>query len=384
MFAWRIQLVGSTGKLHARVISGISLKHAISGAGYDLRQITSAERYFRYDWLTANISQQAQMIFLMKLLPYYIAGIPHQSAQLFRTYGPIQKLSKRYPVALDVNLSLSERLEALRFEPIVITIIRAGEKSGDIAVVLKQAISNLQKQIEMYRAARKGVAGGLLLFIASLAILLGVSAGTAGALDSLIEAGIIEQHNFAGLLLKGLGNYARNHLWSLFLIAAFIAGAVVRYGDSIKHLWPISAFYSYLNVLRSIRLVSVWLILERAGLSIEHDEHLLATAIGEKHALRISEQRKKGETFSDLLNCQYFSATLAECCVGISSLGVSNRIHLLEQIAQLLDMERAQLASTISRTFYIVGMVIALTAIVLILSGVLLPIYSSGLGGIRL
>ena len=384
MFAWRIQLVRDSGRLQEIVVSGINLRRSLTVAGYDLTQVVRAERCLNYDQLAVNISQQAQMIFLMKLLPYYISGIPDQSAQLFKNYAPIQKMSERHPTALDINLNLSERLEALHFNPLVVTIIRAGERGGEIAAALKQAITNLQKEIEMDREARKGVIGGVLLFIASLVILLGVSAGTSQALDSIIGAGIIEQHNFSGVLLGALGDYTRNYLWTLFLVVAFVGSLSLRYGDRLKHLWPISIFNTYLNVLRSIRLVSVWLILERAGLSIEHDEQLLATAIGKKHAERISNQRKKGETFSDLLDKQYFSTTLKECCIGMSALSVSNRISLLEQIAQLLDTERKQTATLMSRTFYIIGMVIALGTIVLILSGILLPIYSSGLGGIQL
>ena len=383
MFAWRIQLVGGGGNLQNIIVSGLNLKRALAANGYDLSRIVRAERCLNYDRLVVKVSQEAQMVFLMKLLPYYISGVPDQSAQLFKTYVPIQRMSKRYPTALDVNLSLSERLEVLRFNPIVVAIIRAGEQSGEIASVLKQATSNLQKEIEMNKKARKGIAGGLLLSVASTIILLGVSAGTSGALESVIEAGIIEQRNFAGLILEALGDYARNYLWSLLLIVAFAAGAVFRYGNYLRGLWPISMFNTYLNVLRSIRLVSVWLILERAGLSIEHDEQLLATAIGTSLASRISGQRKKGETFSDLLSSRDFSVTLEECCAGISALGSSDKIHLLEQIEQLLYTERSQFAATISRTFYIIGMLIAFAAIALILFGILFPIYASGLGGIR-
>ena len=384
MFAWRIQLTSEGGNFKEIVVAGFYLKRALAVSGYDLSRVASAERCLNHDWLATKVSQEAQMVFLMKLLPYYIADTSDQSVQLFRTYAPIQRMSQHYPMALDVNLSLSERLEVLRFNPIVVAIIRAGEQSGEIATVLKQAVSNLQKEIEMNKKARKGIVGGLLLFVASTIILLGVSAGTSGALESIIEAGIIKQRNFAGLILGALGDYTRNYLWSLLLIAGCAAGIVFRYGNYLRSLWPISVFNTYLNVLRSIRLVSVWLILERAGLSIEHDEQLLATAIGASLASRISGQRKKGETFSDLLSSQDFSATLEECCAGISALGVSDKIHLLEQIAQLLDTERSQLAATISRTFYIIGMLIALAAIALILSGILLPIYASGLGGVQL
>ncbi|MBC6413463.1 MAG: type II secretion system F family protein [Chromatiales bacterium] len=384
MFAWRIQLVGGTGKLQEVVVRGISFKHAISTAGYELAQIVGVKRCLNYDWLTTRVSAQVQMIFLMKLMPYYISGIPDQSSRLFRTYAPIKHLTRRNPLALDVNLSLSERLEALAFNPIVVAVIRAGEKSGQIAAVLKQAISSLHKEIETKRTASKGIIGGLMLLIASLVILSGVSLGTSGALTSLIEAGIIEQYNVAGLVLNAIGTYTRDYLWSLFLIVAAIVGVFLKYGDNLKQLWPISIFDRYPRVVRSIRLISVWLILERAGLSIEHDEQLLSTAIGKKHAEYISNQRQSGETFSDLLNSQYFSKTLAECCMGIAALTTSNRVHLLEQIAQLLDIERAQLATTISRTFYIIGMIITLSAIALILSGVLLPIYSSGLSGVQL
>ena len=384
MFAWRIQLVRGDGDLREIVVPGLNLKRALSAAGHDLSRVVKAERCLDYDSLAVKISQQAQMIFLMKLLPYYISGIPDQVAQLFRTYAPIQGMSKRHPTALDVNSSLSERLEALRFNPIVVAVIRAGEQSGEIAVVIKQAISNLQKEIEMAKKTRKGVVGGLLLFAASIVILLGVSAGTSGALDSVIDAGIIEQRNFAGLVLDALGNYARNYLWSLPLIMALAAAAIFRYGDYLTNLWPISVFNTYLKTLRSIRLVSVWLILERAGLNIEHDEQLLATAIGASLAARISGQRKTGETFGDLLSSQYFSSSLEECCAGISALSVSDKIHLLEEIIQLLDIERSQLAATISRTFYIIGMMVAMGAIALILSGILLPIYASGLDGVQL
>ena len=384
MFAWRIQLLRGNGSVREIVVSGLNLNRALTTAGYDLSSIVKAERCLDYDRLAAKISLESQMVFLMKLLPYYISGIPDRSAQLFRTYTPIRRMSKRDPTALDVNSSLSERLEALRFNPIVVAVIRAGEQSGEIAAVIKQAISNLQKEIEMNKKARKGIVGGLLLFVASVAILLGVSAGTSEALDSVIEAGIIEQRNFAGWILSALGDYARNYLWSLPLIAILVTGAMIRYGDYLRQLWPISVFNTYLKTLRSIRLVSVWLILERAGLNIEHDEQLLATAIGTSLATRISMQRKTGETFGDLLSSRYFSSSLEECCMNISTLGVSDKIHLLEQITQMLDIERAQLATAISRTFYIIGMVVAMTSIALILSGILLPIYASGLGGVQL
>ncbi len=384
MFAWRIQRVRGNGNLREIVVPGLNLERALTAAGYDLSGIVKARRCLDYDGLATKISLEAQMIFLMKLLPYYISGIPDQSAQLFRTYTPIRKMSKRHPTALDINYSLSERLEALRFNPIVVAVIRAGEQSGEITSVIKQAVSNLQKEMEMNKKARKGIVGGLLLFVASAVILLGVSAGTSGALDSVIEAGIIKQRNFAGLILSALGDYAHDYLWSLPLVIVLATGAVFRYGDYLRHLWPVSVFDTYLKTLRSIRLVSVWLILERAGLNIEHDEQLLATTIGTSLAMRISVQRKAGETFGDLLSSRYFSSSLKECCAGISVLGVSEKIHLLEQIAQMLDIERAQLATAISRTFYIIGMVVAMTAIALILSGILLPIYASGLEGVRL
>ena len=384
MFAWRIQLSRGNGSVREIIVPGLNLNRALTTAGYDLSGIVKAERCLNYDGLATKISLQAQMVFLMKLLPYYISGVPDRSAQLFRTYKPIRKMSKYYPTALDVNSSLSERLEALRFNPIVVAVIRAGEQSGEIAVVIKQAISNLQKEIEMNKKARKGIIGGLLLLVASVAILLGVSAGTSDALDSVIEAGIIKQRNFAGLILSVLGDYVHDYLWSLPLIAILATGAMFRYGDYLRQLWPVSIFNTYLKTLRSIRLVSVWLVLERAGLNIEHDEQLLATAIGTSLATRISLQRKTGETFGDLLSSRYFSPSLEECCAGISALGVSDKIHLLEQIAQMLDVERTQLATVISRSFYIIGMIVAMASITLILSGILLPIYASGLGGVRL
>lgn len=376
--------MGEGGNLREAIVPGLSFRRALALGGYDLNRIASARRCLNPNYSATKISQKAQMVFLMKLLPYYISGISDRSTQLFRTYVPIRKMSKRYPTALDVNLSLSDKLEALHFNPIVVAMIRAGEHSGEIATVLKQTISNLHNEIETDKRARKGIAGGLLLFVVSSVILLAVSAGTSGALDSIIEAGIVERRNFAGLILEGLGDYARNYLWSLFLIVAFMAGMVYKYDYRLMRLWPLSVFNAYLNILRSIRLVSVWLILERAGLSIEHDEQLLATAIGTSLAARISEQRKKGETFSDLLNSRDFSGTLEECCTGISTLATSDKIHLLEQIKQLLDMEIAHSAATISRTFYIIGMFIVALAIALILFGILLPIYASGLGGIHL
>jgi len=384
MVAWRIQLLRGGDDLKEMVVPGLTLQSALDAAGYDLQQVVSAQRCLDYSRFGGQLSQHKQMIFLMKLLPYYISGAPDQSAKIFKAYAPVQKLLNAYPAALDVNLSLSERLEALHFNPLVITILRAGEQSGEVAEVLRQAIANLQTDMEMNKKARKGVVGGLLLFVVSIAILFGVAAGTAGALDSIVEAGLIAERNFAGALLQGLGNYASNHLWSLFVCTALIAGLVAKFNERARAFWPFSIFTRYLNVLRSIRLVSVWLILERAGLSIEHDERLLATAIGKKPALRISQQRSKGETFSELLDSRYFSPTLEECCQSISALSTTNKISLLEQIVQLLDSERAQLAAQIARTFYMLGVMIAFAAIALILGGVLLPIYSAGLGDLQI
>lgn len=385
MFAcWKIDVVGDCGSLKEHVVSGIYFENAIADAGFRPEQVVRAQRYWNLRSFGSDTSSKNQLIFLMKLLPYYLANTPVRSENVFRTFVPIQKLIRNCPQAINANQSLSERLSMLHFNPAVLTILRAGERSGNLGQALEQAVAYLHRELEVNRGVNKGILGGLLLFAVSFIVLLGVALLSSGAVEAIIAAGIIQERNFSGSLLYLLNQYTRYYLWTLPLIAIALVVGIQRYYPQLNHFWPLSVFKDYLNILRSVRLVSAWLILEKAGLNLEQDEQLLGGAVGRSLAGDICQQRNEGETFSDLLTREYFSPTLEECCQGIASLNTASRINTLKQLSKLLDIEREQYANKIARSFYITGVAIALGAIVLILSGVLFPIYAAGLGGIRL
>ena len=384
MIAWKIYVVGEHGNLKERVVPGLHFAHAIASAGLSPSQVVKARRYWNPKSLVPKLRTKNQLIFLMKLLPYYLANAPTRSEQVFQTFAPLQNFIKKFPQIANSNQNLSERLAMLDFNPTVLTILRAGEKSGDLSRALQQAITYLHQVIEISRDTHQGIWGGLLLLAISLVVLFSVSLLSSGALDAIISAGIIEQRNFSGLVLHALDYYARHYLWTLPLAIAILASAMRRYHRSLDYLWPWSVFKSYFNILRSIRLVSVWSILEKAGLNLEQDEQLLGSAIGPARAKDICRKRNEGETFSDLLTAEYFSPTMEECCVGIASLNTASKIDMLQQLAKLLHIEREQQANKIARGFYVSGVAVALGAIVLILSGILFPIYAAGLGGVNL
>ena len=381
MFAYRLGVRGSRGDLKEIIAPGIFLARAIENSGVSSNQVLQAK--FCFDWraLTPPLTKKSQLIFLIKLLPYYISGLPAAAEKVYQEYTPVHKLALHTPEALNRNASLSERLTSLRFNPMVLALVSVGEKTGDLSKNLELSISSLQTAIEIENKARGGFVKGLALFGLSILILLGVSAATSESLNSMVAAGLIEDHNLSGHLLMGLGAYSQEWSWTLPLVICGVGAYGYYYFDKASAWWPFSLLRNYQNILRSIRLVNAWLALEKVGLVIEKEKKLLSAVLGSKIAIWLFAQLDTGRTFSELLNQSYFSRTLYECCAKIASNSNStSRAISLEQISKILVMELDDAGKTISKTFYIIGFIVGITAILLMLTGVLLPIYSTTLG----
>lgn len=122
------------------------------------------------------LSRPALIDLLVQLEQLLAAGLPLQDvlADLARGKGPGPALAGSLADAIARGSALSAALAALpgAISPVLISLIRAGETTGDLAAVLRHALRELRWQDEQAALTRR-----LLLYPAILAVVLGLTVG---------------------------------------------------------------------------------------------------------------------------------------------------------------------------------------------------------------
>lgn len=376
--AYLVRHLSDGGEILQSVCRGRTLQDAVAAAGVRRNRMISAKWTFVVpDWLD-RIPLKEQELILMRLQPLISGGRAAEVAAQLPEFAAARRRLRKKPHLLDDGLALSERLSGLGFDPGVVTLIRAGEEAGFVVEHLRGAISHLEETIKLSRQTTRGVYMGLGLMGVSLAVLLIVAASLRTPLQSLQELqSLALDFNLLTEVLLFFGWLVTEAGWFLLAFAAGAGYAAWRFWESLSRWWPLSYFRDLSNTARSLRLARIWGSLNRTGLPIEQHHDLIEAAAGRRAAAAIRAGLAAGLTFSELLVPRWFSPTLQAGCRAIGEISVRDFGERLEQLTTLLTSEKEVLARRAAGLFHVAGICIMLAVLILLLGGVLWPIYTS-------
>ena len=382
--AFQVEYINERGETSVVVCRGSALESALAGVGVGQHQVLSARPTVVLPDFFTRIAAKEQLLILMRLQPLLASGraadIPGQLSE----FPGAARILKRKTHLLDDGLNLSERLDGLGFDAGVVTLIRAGEQSGRVTDNLRDAVEHLSASIKLAQQTSRSVWMGATLFLVAIFALLAVSTALYQPLIALQNISHLQlKINPLSEILLALGWFMQNMGWVLAPILAGAGYAAFRYWGRLSMFWPLSCFRQMQNTSRSLRLAMIWKSLLRAGSPIEKNQELVSAAVGRPAAESIFAGLREGRTFGNLLIDSWFSPTLNIGCQRLMDSSPAEAGKSLEQLINLLASEKDLYSRRAARVFYIAGVVIAVITLVLLLGGILFPIYSSGLGVAR-
>lgn len=360
---------------------GSSLEAAIADAGIGLHQVLSAKPVLALPAIFTRIAAKEQLLVLMRLQPLLAAGRATEIPEQLSAFPAVARVLRRKPHLLDDGLNLSTRLEGLGFDAGAVTMIRAGEESGQVAENLRSAVEYLSASVKLAQQTSRSAYAGGAIFAAAVVALLAVSASLHQPLTDLQNLSYLSLDlNVLSETLLALGWFVINMGWLLvpLIVAAGIAG--YRHWEKISVFWPLSNFRAVQNTSRSLRLAMIWESLLAAGCPIEKNPALVTAAVGKGAAQEIFAGLQEGRTFSDLLTNRWFSPALVLGCQRLADTSPGDYKRSLNQLASLLVSEKDLFSRRAARVFYLSGVGIGGFALALLVGGILFPVYSSGMG----
>ncbi len=209
-----------------------------------------------------SVSQKEKIFFTKQLSLMLKSGVPLLDAVGIlseQSKGSLQKITMELKDALKGGSSFAEALQRYPkiFPPIYIQLVRAGEASGKLEVILDRLTSYLEKQ----DALRRRVKGALTYPLIQLLVVLGV---VVVLLTYIVPqfAPIFEQNEgrlpFVTTVVLGLSDFIRSYYWILILVIVLMViaiqvwkrtpGGAYQY-DKLKLKIPVIGYFARTNAI---------------------------------------------------------------------------------------------------------------------------------------
>lgn len=375
--------IGKSGKIEKQSVSAMSAEEAIDGCSFEKEKVVKVNK----DLLFAlkELIKFKPKIDNQILLLSSLAAISESGQNVRSVIFTMLKTYKREFEVTDVTkfeqiYKLSDILRELNFENSSITLVAAGEKSGNIAEMLNTAAQTLQDQQELKKRANQGLKGSLIMatFALLLLIILPLSLGQ-------VIADIIAQPDM---------RIATNPITDFFLFVSYL----------LKNFWPlimgliITAIYFKSIIWKNIRPLflfnQVW-ELQKINRSIDFLSSyrpFLMSGIDSLTTMAILSENSKGETK------QIFTTMAKELKSGVSistAIDNENFVQLLRigfgsfertteksQIKIIKSLERSLVninevySTKISVFIKTMAMILTGMMVVMLFIGVILPLQS--------
>lgn len=382
-----LSILDSDGSVKKITINSLTKEEAIQKSGYSDDRIVSVKRNF-FGSVVRQFSNKppeldAQAVFLQVLAGLISSGRPAYEAvnSLLRSMG---KRINSSNVDLKDQLEISKILQELKFDESAIVLAQVGEESGRLSDLLGVAAQNIMKRLGASSEMRKGMAMGLIYFIIGVLMLTVFPLYIVPQMQRLISH---PKSNFTSnavtdLLLSLYEIYTT--LYPVFIITAAVIFLLRgKIWLAIRAQPVISLIYDYQRTSRGLTFLQAFRPLYEAGVVTERAIQLLRDrASGEIYKIynEMYQGILSGGDISSLLDTDHWPLVIRQGFIGFASLDHKQRVPVIDQLIQSLDLDRTAISRSIGKILNLMGLVTILSGIYLIAQGFYIPIVSMSVG----
>jgi len=317
-----------------------------------------------------------QALFLSSLSSLVVAG---QSL----TEG-VQRLLTQIPSirpdahVLRSALTASAIAKALRFEPQVVMLTRAGEESGDLVNTLAAGAEHLIRDEELRAEMRKHLVPGFILLGLGGAYMIGVPLGFGWLLqDILSEPGLQLDINPATTLVLALHDLYVSK-WFVLLAAGVLGYTFrARLWDRLRRLPGLRFVWEFQRLKRGILFLTAYQPLYHAGVS-----PAVALAVLRRQGRNadapaldaIAKRIRRGHMLSASLQTDDWPRVLRSGLAGFESMTSEAQRRVLANTVKIMRTQEDVYARRVAASMYALGITLAVLALFLMFAGVILPL----------
>ena len=384
MSQWMVKYWGRNGA-ETVAVNAPSSAVAVRLTGLPPARIVRVERQWAKLWSatvwTPKPSQRVQLLFLVRACAMYSGTGRVHAGELIDEFGALKRLARSRPQVRRADLELSDRIRGLNFDDVLVSLVRAGERTGGLAASLRVAVDYLKMSERIRGATSSQFVLAFLLFGASCLTFFAMPVMLSGALQSLINVRAVQIELTAATHLMLWMDAVLRAYWPLVcggMAAALGAAWMMR--ERLRRL-RLFAFANRLQrIKRSARLMMVWMPYQIAGLVLEKETALLKRILGENAAAKILPRLGEGESLGDVLDRRWFSETLVQVGRGLSGAYTEDFKRIGAVALEALTEERQMFTRRLATLLYFGGALATMGVVALVAFGLIFPILGATTG----
>lgn len=378
-----VSAVSKSGKIERQNVSAINAEEAIDLCKFEKQKVVKVQK----DWLYSikKLIRFKPKIDNQILLLSSLSAISESGQNLRSVLFSMLKTYKREYEVTDISkfeeiYKLSDILRELNFNDSVITLISAGEKSGDMSAMLDTAAQTLQDQQEMQKRANQGLKGSLIMMTFALILLITLPLTLGDVIAEIINQPDmhIATNSITDFFL--FMSYALREYWPIIIMiiimTMYFRGIIwlkLRPLPLFKQVWELQKINRSINFLSSYRPFTL------AGIdSLTTMRILSENAQGETQKVftKMASDLKSGVSISTAIDNENFVQLLR---IGFGSF---ERTTEKSQIKIITSLERSlvninEIYSTkISVFLKTLAMIVTAAMVIMLFMGVILPLQS--------
>lgn len=375
--------ISKAGKMEKQQISAISAEEAIKKCKFDKENVVKVNK----DWLYSinEIIKFHPKIDNQILLLSSLAAIS-ESGQNIRgvLFTMLETYKREYEVKnvsdFEEIYKLSDILRKLNFEDSAITLIAAGEKSGDMSSMLETASETLQNQQEMAKRANQGLKGSMIMMALALILLITLPLALGDMISEIIQQPDmnIETNSITDFFL--FMSYFVSNFWILILmLTATIVYFKKLIWKKIRPWYMIRVIWELQKINRSINFLSSYRPFTIAGIdSLSTMRILSENAKGETQEVfaKMAKDLKTGLSISTAVDNENFTQLLR---IGFGSFEKTTeeaQIKIINSLERSLTNINEIYSTKISVFLKTLAMLVTAAMVIMLFLGVVLPLQS--------
>ncbi|TXI09485.1 MAG: hypothetical protein E6Q76_05560 [Rhizobium sp.] len=324
---------------------------------------------------TQKLGVSDQITLLAALAAQVSSGQPSNAA-LARKMAKHPKL-QGYQERVAKFITVSDKLQAMGFDPSAVLLCKIGESSGNHAESLENARSYLARKNDITLMIRGPmIMNGIMMFLSSSMITAVPSLG-AYIMQQANASGMPLKKNFATYILLAIAS-ALDSGWP-YMIAVVVAAILLR-----KQIWPylrrwpiISTAHQIILTSRGLRFLGAYTPMFRAGVVSDQAIEYIAkysSASDRRVYEKMSEFIKSGGSFGASFMEEDWPRDLIDLLETFDTAQMDAKQKLLNESASLMDQQLKSLYAKLGGGIKAFSMAFMMISIICLVYGIYVPI----------
>jgi len=383
MSTWAVRYWGSDG-LRDKIVTANSRSSALELADVPAPRVVKVVRrtMLSRDQLAKLLlprpSPKTQMLFLARVLALFATGNTGLVDQLITSLPQLRRSVKGNARVLRDDIELSGKLRHLRFNPEVVAIAIAGEKTGRPMQAIEIALTYMKQNMEIREKNSKQMIFGLLLLIVSSLMFFLLPPLLTEPLETLrnlrdVEIALTPATHLLWFIGAAVGEYGG----LLCAVLALTGSLLWKFRHSLLRVPPFNVFGRLDGIRRSVRFLLVWRAFRLADIPLEEQRDTLIAALGPHASAYMFGRLRQGETLGDTLYDRLFSSTRTLAASGLSQVGADTFAKVVDALLVSLREEQQIASARAAVVLYALGVALTVATIALLALGLIFPIMSA-------